>query len=519
MGQFEFDVFLCHNSQDKTAVIEIAQQLKLTQIKPWLDDWELQPGLPWQPELEKQIQNIKSAAVFIGQSGIGPWQEEEINSFLREFHRRKCPVIPILLPNAPQKPKLPLFLEGRTWVDFRTGSSVNTDHWKKLVWGITGIKPDSQSVVQTQQLQISSLPQKIWLLSDFSSEKGIDYTHLAKLLSEGKWEDANTLTYQLMLDAVGKNKGDKLTKEDLRNFPCTDIKTIDKLWFNHSNSKFGFSIQKEIYLSIGGKLDSIFDQILWKNFGDIVGWRDVNGDYFFDASDDQHIFDHNSAPKGHLPVLIEYDNPGIVINIFPLIEADIQSQSTKTLEFVNSYLGSQPNILANQALEIINSLPNIQLPTQTDDIASERGIDYFRLSDLLKAHKWKEADIETYRLMIQAVDREEGDLNKKERLNFPSTDLCTIDRLWRTYSNGIFGFSVQKKILLSIGGMADGNYEKKTWKEFYIEVGWIVNNNWISYSDLSFDASMPVGHLPRRVFSGKSYGRNTGLYLLSHRDL
>jgi hypothetical protein len=27
MGQFEFDVFLCHNSQDKTAVIEIAQQL------------------------------------------------------------------------------------------------------------------------------------------------------------------------------------------------------------------------------------------------------------------------------------------------------------------------------------------------------------------------------------------------------------------------------------------------------------------------------------------------------------
>jgi len=189
MGQFKFDVFLCHNSQDKTAVIEIAQQLKLTQIKPWLDDWELQPGLPWQPELEKQIPNIKSAAVFIGQSGIGPWQEEEINSFLREFHRRKCPLIPILLPNAPQEPKLPLFLEGRTWVDFRTGSTVHTDPWKKLVWGITGIRPESQPVVQTQQPQISSLPQKIWLLSDFSSEKGIDYTYLSKLLSEGKWED------------------------------------------------------------------------------------------------------------------------------------------------------------------------------------------------------------------------------------------------------------------------------------------------------------------------------------------
>jgi len=57
------------------------------------------------------------------------------------------------------------------------------------VWGITGIRPESQPVVQTQQPQISSLPQKIWLLSDFSSEKGIDYTYLSKLLSEGKWED------------------------------------------------------------------------------------------------------------------------------------------------------------------------------------------------------------------------------------------------------------------------------------------------------------------------------------------
>jgi hypothetical protein len=32
-----FDVFLCHNSEDKSAVREIAQQLVREGIKPWLD--------------------------------------------------------------------------------------------------------------------------------------------------------------------------------------------------------------------------------------------------------------------------------------------------------------------------------------------------------------------------------------------------------------------------------------------------------------------------------------------------
>jgi WD40 repeat protein len=68
----DFDVFLCHNSEDKPAVKEIGERLKEQGILPWLDEWELRPGLPWQRLLEEQIEQIKSAAVFIGQSGIGP---------------------------------------------------------------------------------------------------------------------------------------------------------------------------------------------------------------------------------------------------------------------------------------------------------------------------------------------------------------------------------------------------------------------------------------------------------------
>lgn len=115
----QFDVFLCHNSKDKPAVIQVAQQLQDKGIKPWLDIWHLRPGFSWQRALEQQIDQIVSAAVFVGGSGLGPWQSQEIDAFLRAFVNRQCPVIPVLLPDAPEEPKLPLFLQGLMWVDFR----------------------------------------------------------------------------------------------------------------------------------------------------------------------------------------------------------------------------------------------------------------------------------------------------------------------------------------------------------------------------------------------------------------
>jgi len=132
----EFDVFLCHNSneQDKAKVKEIGEQLKERGILPWLYEKESRPGLPWQRLLEQQIGQIKSAAVFVGKNGIGPWQQMELEAFLREFVKRGCPVIPVLLPYARKKPQLPIFLQGMTWVDFQE----DVDSLNRLIWGITG---------------------------------------------------------------------------------------------------------------------------------------------------------------------------------------------------------------------------------------------------------------------------------------------------------------------------------------------------------------------------------------------
>jgi hypothetical protein len=87
--------------------------------------------------IEDQIPNIKSAAVFIGKDGIGPWQNLEVEAFLREFVRRNCPVIPVFLPAIHTVPELPVFLKGNTGVDFRKKRPKPLD---QLIWGITGSK-------------------------------------------------------------------------------------------------------------------------------------------------------------------------------------------------------------------------------------------------------------------------------------------------------------------------------------------------------------------------------------------
>ena len=49
------------------------------------------------------------------------------------------------------------------------------------------------------------------------------------------------------------------------NFPCDDLRTIDQLWVHYSNGKFGFSVQKKIYMDeLGGTRD--YDKKIWEEF-------------------------------------------------------------------------------------------------------------------------------------------------------------------------------------------------------------------------------------------------------------
>jgi len=128
-----FDVFLCHNSADKPAVRTLNRTMKDAGVKPWLDEEQLPLGLPWQDELERIIGNVGSAAVLVGETGFGPWQNVELRAFLDEFVSRNCPVIPVLLPDAPSVPSLPMFLRQMSWVDLRRDYD---DNLRRLISGL-----------------------------------------------------------------------------------------------------------------------------------------------------------------------------------------------------------------------------------------------------------------------------------------------------------------------------------------------------------------------------------------------
>jgi hypothetical protein len=134
-----FDVFLSHNSNDRATVRQVGEALKARGLSVWLDEWELVPGRPWLEALEKIVQSTNAAAVLVGSDGIGPWQDREMRGCLTEFVDRALTVIPVLLPGAPAKPDLPMFLKQFTWVDLRRG--LTKKGLDRLYWGITGVRP------------------------------------------------------------------------------------------------------------------------------------------------------------------------------------------------------------------------------------------------------------------------------------------------------------------------------------------------------------------------------------------
>jgi len=139
----EFDIFLSHNSKDKALVRELNVELKERGVRTWLDEEQLVPGRPWQDALEVIIKIAKTAAVIVGPSGLGPWEIPEMRACLTQFVERELPVIPILLPGTPAKPRLPLFLRAFTWVDLTSG--ITAAGIDRIIWGVTGSRTGDES--------------------------------------------------------------------------------------------------------------------------------------------------------------------------------------------------------------------------------------------------------------------------------------------------------------------------------------------------------------------------------------
>lgn len=117
VGTAGIDVFISYNSKDHADVLELAEGLSKRGLKPFLDRWDLAPGLRWRPELERVLASCSSVVVMLGPHGIGEVQQREVDVALRRQDKDpRFPVVPVLLPGGEPPGG---FLEQLTWVDLR----------------------------------------------------------------------------------------------------------------------------------------------------------------------------------------------------------------------------------------------------------------------------------------------------------------------------------------------------------------------------------------------------------------
>ncbi|MGD2181138.1 GUN4 domain-containing protein [Lusitaniella coriacea] len=201
-----------------------------------------------------------------------------------------------------------------------------------------------------------------------------------------------------------------------------------------------------------------------------------------------------------IPSIVSYnlegDTGSIVRRLFPtFVKAYKGLKSLASLHQSKT----QPKLLSEENAE----------DDEDAELVSERGVSYTNLKCLLKAHSWSKADSLTKKLMRQALYKPENYHRFKieDFRSFPRVDFLTINHLWDQYSEGRFGFSIQKKILISCGiSFYTDAITNKICHEFINRVGWKVSEWGELKSEVGTGVkSMPRGHYPKEIFNQPDY--------------
>ena len=137
------------------------------------------------------------------------------------------------------------------------------------------------------------------------SDKNLDYRPLQQLLARGDFQAADVMTLQKMCELAGAAAVERkwIYFTEVESFPITDLRTLDRLWLMHSEGKFGFSIQRKIWLSVGKDFGKLWSKIDWKSGNT---WTRYPNEFTWDIS----------APAGHLPLSNQLRGVRVIDAIF-----------------------------------------------------------------------------------------------------------------------------------------------------------------------------------------------------------
>ncbi len=141
-----FHAFLSYNSEDRTAVRDIARRLVEVHradgsgsLDFYFDEKDIQGGNPFQRQLADALRRSHAGVVFLGAHGLGPWQDAEVQ--VMNDRRQRDPgfrVIPVLLPgfDRPRYEEYPHldFLFLNPWVEFLRDASEDRPLRTLLAW-------------------------------------------------------------------------------------------------------------------------------------------------------------------------------------------------------------------------------------------------------------------------------------------------------------------------------------------------------------------------------------------------
>ncbi|MGK7911649.1 MAG: GUN4 domain-containing protein [Synechococcus sp.] len=137
--------------------------------------------------------------------------------------------------------------------------------------------------VATVQQQLDTLPELTDTVQQIEGTLALvsdvyRYKPLQQHLEAGNWWDADLATIQLIVEIAGAVDIEELTPNSIRHIPCNALQTIDRLWRDASDGRFGFSVQIQLYVEEGGSLNTTVEQNseVIAAWGDRLGWREGN---------------------------------------------------------------------------------------------------------------------------------------------------------------------------------------------------------------------------------------------------
>jgi serine/threonine protein kinase len=168
--------------------------------------------------------------------------------------------------------------------------------------------------------------------ADITSITLVEIPYLSELkeaLSFGQWQEGDRLTNKIILELAAKDKIAKLTAADISQISCDVWMAIDQEWIQASNNRFGWTVQKQIWQDLGGKLIYTEDTYwqfadVYEKFSDRVGWRKprwlkLGLSPKIWRKYENLIFAIN-APRGHLPSLLFWEGFNLVDAVFYRLE-------------------------------------------------------------------------------------------------------------------------------------------------------------------------------------------------------